>query len=79
MNRDVLDALGAVAGDFYFDALNRYPALLLDPSEPPDDEALVVWRILMAIDELAVAVTAAIEFDDAQHVVEIDPQEDLPF
>ncbi len=80
MNRVVLDALAAVAMDFYGDALRRHPCLLLDASQEPDDEALVVWQVLMAIDELAVSVQVAIAFDNAQRVgIVTGEQEDLPF
>ena len=37
MNRLVLDALAAVAMDFYGDALDRYPSLLYDAGQEPDD------------------------------------------
>ena len=64
----IMDALAAVAMDFYGDALDRYPSLLYDAGQEPDDEALVVWRVLMALDELAVAAHAAMALDDAQRV-----------
>lgn len=80
MNRIVLDALAAVAGDFYSDALRRYPSLLLDADQQPDDEALIVWQVLMAIDELAIAVQEAIAFDEAQRAPAVSAErEDLPF
>jgi len=67
MNRDLLDALASVTGSFYFDALERYPGLLLDASGIVDDEAVVVWRVLMVLDELAPVVQDAIEFDNERH------------
>jgi len=84
MNHDLLDALASITGSFYCDALERYPGLLLDVGCLLDDEALVVWRILMALDELAPVVQDAIEFDDERQrraggrVVESDV-DDLPF
>ncbi len=77
MNRDLLDALGAIAAEFYWDSLDRYPCLFRDPRERADNEAILVWQVLMVIDELAIAVQAAKEFD--HHPVEDDSQERLPF
>jgi len=82
MNRDLLDALAAISARFYFDSLERYPALLLDASQHPDDEALVVWRVLLHLDELAIAVGAARQFDDDRRRCppdHSDEQGDLPF
>ena len=80
MNRDLLDALSAVAMDFYCDAIERYPCLLLDVGQKLTDEAMVVWRVLLAIDELGVEVEASRAFDDAQRVGVITcEQEELPF
>lgn len=82
MNRDLLDALAAISARFYFDALERYPALLLDASQDPDDEGMVVWRVLLHLDELAIAVRDAQQFDDDRSPGLRDDnnrQEDLPF
>ena len=78
MNRDLLDALGAVAADFYVDSLHRYRSLLFDRDIEPDDEAMVIWRVLLAIDELVVTIQAAKDFDDATNGLSSE-QEDLPF
>ncbi len=79
MNRDLLDALGAVASHFYFDALRRYPGLMLDTKEILDQEALIVWQVLTAIDELALAMSVAKNFDNHQCTIEMEEQEELPF
>jgi len=80
MNRVLLDAVSAVAMHFYSDALERYPCLLLDVSQEPNEEAMVVWRVLLAIDELGVEIHAAVAFDNAQRVGVISgEQEELPF
>ena len=80
MNRDLLEALGALASDFYFDALERHPGLLLDPLAEVTDEDLVIWRVLMVLDELFPPLRDALDFDaqvglPAAQTVE----EDLPF
>ncbi len=77
MNRELLDALGAVAADFYWDAMDRYPCLMFGPRENITDEALVVWNVLMNLDELAVAIHDAQIFDNRRPLVEA--QEELPF
>ncbi len=80
MNRVALDALGAVAADFYARALEEYPCLLLDAGRQVTDEAMVVWGVLLAIDELAVEVCRAMAFDEAsQGDEDRDAQELLPF
>jgi hypothetical protein len=78
MNRDLLHALSAVAADFYDDALERYPALH-GPDEP-DDEAMLIWRVLVGLDEVFVAIATATTFDDdCRAPPPPDPQQDLPF
>lgn len=80
MNRVLLDALSAVAMDFYCDALERYPCLFLDAGQEVTDEAMLVWRVLLAIDELGVEVEASRAYDDAQRAdMTTCQQEDLPF
>ena len=80
MNRDLLDAFHAVAWDFYMDSLDRYPCLFLDISQEIYDEAMVVWRVLLAIDDLTPIIQAAIDFDEATKADnDRDDQQDLPF
>ena len=78
MNRDLLDALGALAAEFYFDALERYPTLM-GPGDP-DGETLVVWAVVLHLDELFVCIQTAQQFDDSGHrPLAPSPQEELPF
>lgn len=79
MNREALDKLAEVSSAFYFDALERYPCLLLDASQEPDGEALVVWRVLMVLDELNLAVVDAQRFDERDRPADNPIQEELPF
>ena len=80
MNRPVLEVLVSIAGDFYCDAVERYPCLFLHASDEPDDEALIVWRVLVAIDELVDAAHAAIAFDNEQRAPQTPAiEETLPF
>lgn len=82
MNRDLLDALAALVGHYYSDALERHPGLLADPAAAVGDEDLLVWHVLMVLDELSLAIAAAQDFDDVRSrpdPPEPPPQEDLPF
>lgn len=84
MNLDLMDALSDAAMDFYVDALDRYPSLLLDASMQPNEEALRVWYVLLAIDDLGVAIRRARLYDRSQRPADADgapaqEQGDLPF
>ena len=77
MNRELLEALGALAADFYFDALQGHPGLL-DPTRLVDDEALVIWRVLLALDELWIPLQDAKDFGRPE-LSSTPVDEDLPF
>jgi len=57
MNRELLEAFGALAVTLHDDIHRCYPALLR-ATEPREisDEALVAWRLLLALEELFVLV-----------------------
>lgn len=58
MNRDLLDALGALAAEVYFDALQRHPGLFTITGKPPTPADLPLLPVLAAIDELIWALGA---------------------
>ncbi len=50
MNRELLEALGAVAADVYFDAMRRHPGLFAITGETRvTDEDRKIWPVLMCI------------------------------
>lgn len=84
MNHALMNALSDAAMDFYVDALERYPSLLLDASLQPNEEALRVWYVLLAIDDLGVAIRRARLYARTQRPADANSapakeQGDLPF
>lgn len=61
MNRELLEALGAVAAEVYFDAMRRHPSLFAFTCETEvTDDDRAVWPVLMCIDELLVLLDTAL-------------------
>jgi hypothetical protein len=76
MNRDLLEALSAVAADVYLDAMARHPGLfLISGVDEISDEDLALWPVLMCIDELLELLGAALEPQSQPSPAE----DDLPF
>jgi hypothetical protein len=62
MNRELLEALGAVAADVYVDAMQRHPGLFhITGVDGVNDEDLAVWMVLMCLDELFPLLSQALE------------------
>ena len=76
MNRDLLEALGAVAADFYLDAMNRHPGLFtVTGVTTVTDQDRAVFPLLAAIDNLIIEVDRVL-----RPAPSIQPgDEDLPF
>lgn len=76
MNRDLLEALGALAAEFYFDALERHPGLFLitGVEEQTDDDRRVA-PVLWQLDELILVIDRALRPKPAAP----HPNDDLPF
>lgn len=82
MNRDLLEALGCLAADVYFDAMKRHPGLFaITGVEDQTADDRVVLPVLVCLDELFVAL------DNARHprpplvvppLPELD-DDDIPF
>jgi hypothetical protein len=85
MNRDLLEALGALAAEVYFDALGRHPGLFLITGErllSDDDEA--VMPVLICIDELVTVIHEALHPSDITALFAPEPpdspeDDDIPF
>lgn len=77
MNRDLLEALGAVAAEFYFDAMARHPGLFFATGveEITADDRLV-QPVLWEIDELILAIDRALR---PPPPAPPHPDDDLPF
>lgn len=76
MNRELLEALGAVAADVYIDAMQRHPGLFhLTGVDGASDDDLAVWMVLMCLDELFPLLSRALESPPPPSVGD----EDLPF
>ena len=57
MNRDLLEALGCLAADAYFDALERHPGLFaITGVERQSEEDRALLPVLVCIDELFLAL-----------------------
>lgn len=62
MNRDLLEALSALAAETYFDALERHPALFtLTGAVDHTDDDRALLPVLVCIDELIVAIGEALD------------------
>ncbi len=62
MNRELLEALGAVAADVYLDAIHRHPGLFhITGVVRVTDDDLRLFPVLLLIDELLLAVDTALE------------------
>lgn len=76
MNRDLLEALAAVAGELYLDALKRHPGLfLITGVETVTDEDRAVFPVLVQIDELLLSIDRALR----PRPTPPHPDDDLPF
>ena len=61
MNRDLLEALGCLAADVYFDAIKRHPGLFWitgETEQTAEDRAML--PVLVCIDELFMALDHAL-------------------
>jgi hypothetical protein len=77
LNRDLLEALGALAAEFYFDAMARHPGLFLATGvEDVTDDDRRVQPVLWEIDELIVVIDRALRPPPAAPP---HPDDDLPF
>ena len=87
MNRDLLEALGALAAEVYFDAMNRHPGLFTFTgvtTVTPDDRAIM--PVLCCIDELFVVLDQALHPETSNDLECPDPpdvphrdDDDIPF
>lgn len=79
MNRELLEALSAVACDYYVDAIIRHPGLFSISGAPnANDEDRIVFPVLVVIDELLLAVESALhpEFEPVISELRlVDPDE----
>lgn len=80
MNRDLLEALAAVAAEYYFDALNRHPGLFtitgVTTATPEDHRAA---PILWVIDQLLVEIDRALGPPRARPPAPPPDDDDIPF
>lgn len=76
MNRELLEALAAVAADVYADALERHPGLfLISGVEQVTDDDRAVFPVLLQIDELLFVLDQALRpRPPTPH-----PDDDIPF
>ena len=80
MNRDLLDAFGAITLTVYYEIHRCYPELLrAREAAEIGDEALVAWRLLLGVEELFVLIDEAQRRCRERPVVEEDEQALLPF
>lgn len=77
MNREMLEALGALASEFYFDALERHPGLFtITGVEAQSDDDRRIAPVLWQIDELILVIDRAMR---PRPVSPPHPDDDLPF
>ena len=61
MNRDLLEALGCLAADVYFDAIKRHPGLFwIAGATEQTAEDRAILPVLVCLDELMVALDQAL-------------------
>lgn len=77
MNRDLLEALAAVAADFYVDAMSRHPGLftITGVDEVTDDDRKLL-PVLWQIDELIIVIDRVLR---PRPTPPPHPDDDLPF
>jgi hypothetical protein len=77
VNRDLLEALGALAADFYLDAMSRHPGLFACSGvEDATDDDRRIAPVLWQIDELIIVIDRVLR---PPPVLPPHPDDDLPF
>lgn len=76
MNRDLLEALGALAADVYLDAMKRHPGLFPFTDVRATDEDRRLLPILWQLDQLLVELERVLRPAPA---VKPPPDDDIPF
>jgi hypothetical protein len=87
MNRDLLEALEAVAAELYLDAMKRHPGLFtITGVEKVTDEDRAVFPVLTCIDELLIHIHDALNsatWNEFEYPDPADddgyPDDDIPF
>ena len=80
MNRDLLEALGCLAADVYFDAIKRHPGLFWitgETEQTAEDRAML--PVLVCIDELFMALDHALNPRPPTSTPLPPPDDDIPF
>ena len=77
MNRDLLEALAAVASEFYLDAMNRHPGLFtMTGVEHQTDDDRKILPVLYQLDELIIVIDRVLR---PRPTPPPHPDDDLPF